>query len=81
MKKENFFSLRNLKDAGCNEKTIKAFFQLNKENKKREQLDLLLSQRISLLRRVHDNQKKIDCLDFLIFKTREKNNPEKRNGQ
>ncbi len=58
---------RNLKDAGCGAAAIEKFFQLQKAGKVREQLHLLSRQRAELLKKVHENQKKIDCLDYLLY--------------
>lgn len=59
--------LRNLKDAGCDAQTVEQFFQLQNEGKIQQQLRLLLRRKNSLLRKVHENQAKIDCLDYLIY--------------
>lgn len=59
--------LRNLKDAGCDEKTIQKFLQLQKKNRTQEQYRLLSLHRASLLDNVHATQRMIDCLDYLIY--------------
>lgn len=59
--------LRNLKDAGCDETTIKKCLQLQKEEKWQEQYRILSMHRVSLLDRMHVNQQMIDSLDFLIY--------------
>lgn len=59
--------LRNLKDAGCDAGTIRTFFQLGQENKTMQQKRLLSGRRKLLVQALHEDQKKIDCLDFLIF--------------
>lgn len=64
---------RNLKDAGCDERTIEKFFRLSGHGRTGEQLRLLAQQRSFLLRQVHENQRKIDCLDFLIYCMNSKN--------
>jgi DNA-binding transcriptional MerR regulator len=69
---ENIFVIRNLKDAGCDCFMIEKFLQLKDKGKTREQLHLLSCQRTSLLQKVHENQKRIDCLDFLIFNMKKK---------
>lgn len=70
--KGNITVIRNLKDAGCDSTMIDKFLQLKKDGKIKEQLRLLSCQRTSLLHKVHENQKKIDCLDFLIFNMMQK---------
>ena len=59
--------LRNLRDAGCDEATIRQYLKLKMEGKEKEQLRLLSIHRASLLERVHVSQQMIDCLDYLIF--------------
>lgn len=38
-----------------------------------EQMRLLNKERRKLLNAVHNNQKQLDCLDYLIFKIRKRN--------
>lgn len=57
----------NLNDTGCDGYTREKFLQLHKLGKTEEQLRLLRKHRSDLLAAVHDNQKKIDCLDHLTF--------------
>lgn len=59
--------VQNLKDAGCNSKMIEDFLLYFDENQKEKQLALLVAQRQALLRRVHKEEKKICCLDYLIY--------------
>lgn len=59
--------IENLKDAGCDDSVIEQFLKLGKEQKKQEQLRLLSGHRNTLLNTVHQNQKCIDCLDYLIY--------------
>lgn len=58
---------RNLSDAGCNAVIAEKFMELHDGGKKAEQLRLLKAHRVTLLKKVRDNQKRIDCLDYLIF--------------
>lgn len=55
--------IENLKDANCNDSLIKEFLQLKTDGK----LRLLSQHRKNLLEALHENQKQIDCLDYLIF--------------
>lgn len=65
------FSLnRNLNDAGCDEMTKKSFLELYVSGKIKEGIHLLQKHRNRLLDNVHESQKKIDALDFLLFKLR-----------
>ena len=59
--------LRNLKDAGCDTAMTEQFLAYEREKKTQAQRRLLLRQRDSLLRAVHENQELIDCLDFLLY--------------
>ncbi|MBS6829184.1 MAG: hypothetical protein KH208_04815 [Desulfovibrio sp.] len=61
---------RNLNDAGCDETTQKAFLELCALRKWKEGIHLLQRHRMTLLDDVHEGQKKIDALDFLLFKMR-----------
>lgn len=58
---------RNLHDAGCNTMIAEKFMELHGEGKTGEQVRLLKIHRAALLKKVRDNQRKIDCLDYLIF--------------
>lgn len=61
---------RNLNDAGCDETTKKAFLELCALRKWKEGIHLLQRHRATLLDDLHEGQKKIDALDFLLFKMR-----------
>ncbi|OUO78616.1 hypothetical protein B5F53_10035 [Blautia sp. An249] len=56
---------QNLKDAGCDSEMITEFF--DKSGKKDEQLKMLAVQRTRLLDRVHKEEKRINCLDYLVY--------------
>ena len=64
--------IQNLKDAGCDAKTVERFVELEEEGKTREQLDLLANHRRQLLERVHKEEKRIDCLDYLVYQMQKK---------
>lgn len=66
--------LQNLNDAGCDVETIQKCITFHNEGKTREQLRLLAQQRRNLLRAIHENQKRIDCLDYLIHRIETNNN-------
>ncbi len=59
--------IRNLKDAGRDETTIKKYLWLQKESRRQDQYRLLSMQRAFLLDQVHVNQYMIDCLDYLVY--------------
>ncbi len=64
---------QNLKDAGCDVKTRQKFFALADEGKTAEQLLLLSEQRERLLNRVHKDERRITCLDYLVYQMRKQN--------
>ena len=59
---------QNLIDAGCDEHFIRQFMSLQSEQKTTEMLSLLAKQRKHLLDRVHTEERKIYCLDYLVNK-------------
>lgn len=63
---------QNLIDAGCSKDLIETCMELAKANKWKHLLPLLSKQRINLLDSVHDGQKQIDCLDFLVYSINKK---------
>lgn len=80
IQEKDFLLLRNLKDAGCDAEQIEKFFQLQQAGKTRGQLRLLSGQRNLLLKNLHENQRKIDSLDYLLYSmktnlSRRKNEP------
>lgn len=64
--------IQNLRDAGCDPGTVEQFMALEEEGRVREQLDLLASHRRQLLDRVHKEERKIDCLDYLVYQMEKK---------
>lgn len=63
---------QNLVDAGCSKDLIETCMELAKANKWKRLLPLLAKQRNNLLDSVHDGQKQIDCLDFLVYSINKK---------
>jgi len=59
---------RNLKDAGCSSKTIAQFMDFYQAQSVVEQKRVLAVHRTSLLEAIHKSQKKLDCLDYLIYR-------------
>ena len=57
---------QNLIDAGCDQQTIKQCMTLIQKDPQ-QVISLLQKHRDSLRTAVHDGQKQIDCLDFLIY--------------
>ena len=66
---------RNLRDAGCDEETIGGYCDLESAGVgpavcRREQIRLLRAHRRALLEQLHSCQRRLDCLDFLIYHLR-----------
>ena len=61
----------NLADAGCDKEQIEQFMDFLKSGRKEAGLSLLAKHRRFLLDCYHADQKKIDCLDYLIYKMNE----------
>ena len=64
--------LQNLKDAGCDLKIAGNIISLINSGEKAPALNLIAKHRRQLLESLYENQKKIDCLDFLIFNLKQK---------
>lgn len=58
---------QNLLDAGCDPEQVQQFFMLRDAGDVNGQMKLLRLQRESLLDEVHVGQKRIDCLDYLVY--------------
>lgn len=59
--------ITNLKDAGCDSGLIEQFMELLENGETESGLSLLAKHRRFLLDCYHADQKRIDCLDYLIF--------------
>ncbi len=59
---------RNLRDAGCTEAEVLLFPALPP----REQLRFLSRRRNALLAALHEAQARIDCLDYLMYRMKQK---------
>ena len=59
--------IQNLRDAGCDEKTIAAYLDCIMNGRETESLRLLKKQRSLLWDAVHREERKIDCLDYLMY--------------
>ncbi len=62
---------QNLIDSGCDKAIINEFFLFFEQGKIKEALRLLSLHRGKLIDNLCASQKKIDCLDYLIFYLRE----------
>lgn len=61
---------QNLRDAGCDEACIREFMKSMRQNKDAEGMKALLRHRSKLLDAMHREQKRIDCLDYLLYQMR-----------
>ena len=59
--------LENLEDAGCGPEVTERFLALERSGQYREQLRLLSGHRRKLLDRLHREERRIDCLDYLVY--------------
>lgn len=67
--------LQNLKDAGCGRELIAQYGQLAEQSIseraiRSQQTQLLRGYRKNLLAQLHEDQRKIDCLDHLLYQLR-----------
>lgn len=67
--------LQNLKDAGCTKEMTQQIIMKLKKNDFEELSKLLEQHRSCLLNLIHDKEKQIDCLDYLVYQI--KRNKEK----
>lgn len=63
---------RNLEDAGCGNELVQQFMELQDKGEEEKQLLLLSDHRKSLLDQIHREEKKIDCLDYLVYRLQKK---------
>ena len=71
--------IQNLKDAGCSTGIIKDFMASFDGGDVIEQITLLEGHRKQLLNKVHKEEKRISCLDYLVYQIK-KNSIEKKEG-
>lgn len=73
-KKNPFISsdISNLVDAGCSNQFIKKYNEVKGNQELR--IKMLYEHRGILLKEIHKDQRKLDCLDFLINKEKRKEN-------
>ena len=64
--------IQNLKDSNCSKDLIAEIVTLDNKGEISNELKLLERHRKNLLEKLHQNQKYIDNLDYLIFNFREK---------
>ena len=59
--------IQNLRDAGFSLDTIRCFMGYFDKGDWRNQLSLLEEHREGILDRVHEEERQIDCLDYLVY--------------
>ncbi len=59
--------IQNLKDAGCSQETVDCCLACLEKGERDELLKRLEKYRKGLLDKVHEGEKQIDCLDYLVF--------------
>ena len=59
--------IQNLEDAGCSQEVIECCMACLDCGKKAELLNRLENHRKGLLHKVHEGEKQIDCLDYLVY--------------
>ena len=59
--------LENLEDAGCGPEVTERFWALESAGQHQEQLKLLSDHRRHLLDCLHREERRIDCLDYLVY--------------
>jgi len=62
--------VQNLKDAGCTQDIIDCCIVCMEKGKKNELLKRLEEHRTGLLNKVHEEERHIDCLDYLVYQIR-----------
>ena len=65
--------LQNLKDAGCTDEMVEKFMALQDIEDEEQQMQLLSGHRKHLLEKLHNEEKQIDCLDYLIYQLQKRN--------
>ena len=64
--------IQNLRDAGCPPEAITGFMHCMESGEVKKGLMLLEQQRRELLAGIHEGQRKLDCLDYLVYQMRRK---------
>ena len=59
---------QNLIDAGCDQQIAEKCMVFAKEGRFTDMLPILVRHRKALLGSLHERQKQIDCLDYLLYK-------------
>lgn len=65
--------IQNLKDAGCTQNMMECIMAHLDEDAMNELFKLLEQHRSCLLSMVHEHEKQIDCLDYLVYQIKRNN--------
>lgn len=65
--------VQNLIDTGCGQSFISEFMEDFRKDNISKELKLLEAHRRSLLNNLHKEQKRIDCLDYLVYQMTKEN--------
>ncbi len=65
--------VQNLIDAGCGKEFIAEFMEALRKDNISEDLKLLQAHRRLLVDDLHKEQKRIDCLDYLVYRITKEN--------
>lgn len=60
--------IQNLKDAGCDARTIENVRRLYDNGQVQDAVKTLRKHRCSLMDSLHESQGRVDCLDFLVWR-------------
>ena len=58
---------QHLLDAGCDCEKTQQYLRLLEEGRMQELIQMLRCQRCHLMEKLHREQQKVDCLDYLIY--------------
>lgn len=70
-----------LKDYGCDDRMTELFLAYGQESRTRDQIRLLSRQRQSLMNDLHETQKRVDCIDYIIRKLEQRELLKKKAGE
>ncbi len=59
--------IQNMKDAACSDRAISDVICLIDSDRKDEGIRALRMQRCILMEKLHEQQQKVDCLDYLLY--------------
>ena len=65
--------IQNLKDAGCSKSQIEEFMGYAGKHERNNAMKLLRQQRNVLLDGLHEKQRMIECLDYLVYQLKRDN--------